>query len=539
MLSFLRLEIRLAGIAALLLATGLSAAATPAAERTRAVPTESGPIRGIRGAGSSQYLGIPYAAPPVGALRWQPPRSHTRWEGVRDANAHGNQCPQLNFFGTAFGDEDCLSLNVYAPHRTKRERRRQERLPVMVWIHGGSLTTGSGGDFDPTPLAEKGRVVVVTINYRLGALGFLAHPALDAEGHTNANYGLMDQQRALRWVRRNIAAFGGDPDRVTIFGESAGGLSVLSQLASPTAEGLFHRAISQSGAYASFQSYLQSIVPLVQAETGGLALAAAAGCADQSASCLRALPPVALLAVQPGLVDPIVDGELLTATPAAAFASGEFNRVPVITGTNHDEWRLFTALFYDYTGALLTDADYVAAVGALMGLPPSDPFVQLLLAIYPLSDFPPPPGVASAPLAYGAIGSDFFFVCPGRKAAIALSQWVPTYGYEFNDRNAPLSLGLVPASFPFGAYHAAEIQYLMNFVGVPAPFTPEQQALSDAMIGYWARFARTGNPNGEGLPEWSPNGAASDLFQSLAPPEPTPMAGFDADHTCSTFWDTF
>ena len=235
-------------------------------------------MKGLLSPDINAFLGIPYAAPPLGALRWTPPRPHGHWHGVLEATQVGTPCPQRDFFGTEFGNEDCLFLNVYTPGLKKNENKHNG-LPVMVWIHGGSLVTGSRGLYDPMPLVEKGGVIVVTINYRLGVLGFLAHPALDAEGHLNANYGLMDQQFALQWVQRNIAAFGGDPKRVTIFGESAGGLSVYANLASPTAAGLFRRAIAESGAYASFQDYLQSIAPVAAAEAEGATFAASVGAA--------------------------------------------------------------------------------------------------------------------------------------------------------------------------------------------------------------------------------------------------------------------
>ena len=502
------------------------------------VVVESGPLRGSFSEGARHFLGIPYAAPPIGTLRWKPPQPRGRWHGVLDASQFGSPCPQLDFFGNAFGEENCLYLNVYTPGIAKKTKRASRGLPVMVWIHGGSLVTGAGSDYDPTPLVKKG-LVVVTINYRLGLLGFFAQSALDTEGHTSGNYGLMDQQQALRWVRRNIGAFGGDPTRVTIFGESAGGLSVYSQLASPTAAGLFQRAISQSGAYASFQSYLQSIIPIADAELGGAGLASALGCGSQTAECLRAVAATALLMVQPGIVNPVVDGTILNQPPDAAFASGQFNRVPVISGSNRDEYRLFVILSYDYAGAPLTDADYPAAVGALFGLPPTDPFVQFVLSLYPLSNFLPPPGVASAPLALGAVGTDFAFSCPARKAALSLSQHVPTYVYEFADENAPLSLGLVPGTFPLGAYHAAEIQYLLNVFAIPAAFTAEQTQLSDTMIRYWAHFARTGNPNTFGAPTWSRYNAATDQVQAFRPPAAVPDDAFDAVHQCSSFWDTF
>jgi para-nitrobenzyl esterase len=224
----------------------------------------------------------------------------------------------------------------------------------MVWIHGDGM---DGGFNDPTALIKKG-VVVVTINYRFHVLGFFAHPALDAEGHLNANYGLMDQQFALKWVKRNIGAFGGDPKRVTIFGESGGGLSVYTHLASPAAAGLFQRAISESGAGAQFQDYFNQIVPLATAEAAGSAFATSVGCGDQTTQCLRALPAKTLILADtnPNEVAPIVDGSVLTQTLDSAFASGQFNRVPVISGGNHDEFRLFLAFQYDYAGSPLTDA---------------------------------------------------------------------------------------------------------------------------------------------------------------------------------------
>lgn len=508
-----------------------------------AIVTEDGPVKGIISPEINQFLGIPYAAPPLGALRWTPPQPHGRWHGVLEATQLGNECPQLDFFGNEFGNEDCLFLNVYTPG-VKKNENKHDGLPVMVWIHGGAFVSDSGGLYDPSPLVEKGDVIVVTINYRLGVLGFFAHPALDAEGHLNANYGLMDQQFALRWVRRNIAAFGGNPNRVTIFGDSAGGLSVYSNLASPTAAGLFQRAIAESGAYTSFQDYQQAIVSLATAEGTGTVFAASVGCGNQTAQCLRAMSAAALVQAEPSIETfhsfyPVVDGTVLTQPPGAAFASGQFNRVPVISGSTHDEWRAFVALDYDYLGTPLTDADYPAAVAAFVGLPVADPFVQLVLFLYPLGNYPPPPGVVSAPLALGALGTDAVFACPARNAAQFLSPYVPTYTYEFNDENAPLNHGYVPASFPLGAYHSAEIQYLFNIFGMPAPFTSDQQRLSDTMIRYWTQFAKTGDPNSHGTPVWSPYTAATDQFQSLVPPTPTVESSFDTDHKCSLFWSAF
>jgi para-nitrobenzyl esterase len=502
------------------------------------IVTEDGPLKGIISPDINQFLGIPYAAPPVGPLRWTPPAPHGRWHGVLEANQPGNVCPQLDYLGNKLGNEDCLFLNVYTPG-IKKNREKHRGLPVMVWIHGGAMVAGSGNWYDPTWLVTKGGVIVVTINYRLGALGFFAHPAIDAEGHLNANYGLMDQQFALKWVKRNIAAFGGDPDRVTIFGESAGGLSVYSQLASPTAKGLFHRAIAQSGAYGSFASYEQMFFGMPYAEYLATTYAEGIGCGSQTAECLRSLPEELLVRTQFGIFYPVIDGTLLVQPPDKAFISGQFNRVPVVTGTNHDENRYNIALDYDYLGNPLTDADYQAAVAKGVGMPKDDPFVQLLTQfIYPLSNYLPPPGIQSAPLALGALGTDAGQACLGRNAALMLSQYVPTYMYEFNDQNAPLGW-LPPASFPLGAYHSAEIQYLFKPIGIPSQLDPEQEQLSDAMIAYWTRFAAHGDPNSRKMPAWRPFDANNDRVQSMVPPMPGAKFDFDADHKCSSFWGQF
>src|SRR5579884_1310047 len=235
----------------------LISAATASADDSFRRPialTESGFVIGSTTNGVNQFLGIPYAAPPLGSLRWMPPERYGFFPGfVLHATQFGSACTQPG----GIGSENCLFLNVYTPHMESGDRR-EHRLPVMFWIHGGGLIEGSSTPYNPERLVKKG-VIVVTINYRLGYLGFFAQSAIDAEGHLNGNYGLMDQQFALKWVRRNIASFGGDPDRITIFGESAGGQSVYAQLASPLAAGMFRGAISESGSYAEFQDYFTNI----------------------------------------------------------------------------------------------------------------------------------------------------------------------------------------------------------------------------------------------------------------------------------------
>ena len=497
--------------------------------------TENGPVRGVDTPSMREFLGIPYAAAPVGDLRWRPPAAHAPWFTPLDATKFANHCPQpATPFGIASTTEDCLFLNVYTPRRHSDGDhdfdRDDHRLPVMVWIHGGALVTGESDDYDPTRHVEQG-VVVVTINYRLGALGFLAHPAFAAEttdpdrdrDHESAagNYGLMDQQFALLWVKRNIAAFGGDADNVTIFGESAGGLSVFSQLASPAAKGLFHKAIVESGAYSL------TIPSLATAEAQGTAFATSVGCTDQTAACLRALSVPAILAKEnaAGYV-PNIDGEFLPQSLGAAFAAGQFNRVPIIQGSNHDEWRLFVALDFDLLGHPITAQTYQAAIASLVG-PVAAPIVA---AQYPLADFPSPD------IAFGAVGTDLIFACPARSADQSLAKFVPVFAYEFNDENAPEDF-LPPVTFPYGAAHASELQYLFNLrVTVPRPaLTASQEQLSDAMVRYWTDFAKRGDPNAFGVPFWHSYNATTEIFQSLDPPSPQGENNFATAHHCA-FW---
>lgn len=502
-----------------------------------AIATEDGPVKGTNIFGVVGFLGIPYAAPPVGSLRWRPPQPHGKWHGIFAANNFGAFCTQPDGAGGTFGKEDCLTLNVFTPNVKKNSQKTP--LPVMVWIHGGGLVTGGSFIYDPSPLVRQGNVIVVTINYRLGYLGFFAHSAIDAEGHLNGNYGLMDQQFALQWVQRNIAAFGGDSNRVTIFGESAGGQSVYSNLASPTAASLFQGAIAESGAYAEFLPIFDLIVALSVGETAGsplvpsgASIAASVGCPSQTAACLRGVPASTLALAEPGTIYPFVDGTILTQTPTAAFTSGQFNPVPVISGGNHDEWRIFVASQYDFRGNPLVNlADYQNATIALWG-PFLGPFLYTF--IYPLGLYPSP-GVA-----LGASGTDGILACPERSSVQLLSQFVTTYAYEFNDENAPDLFDPVP-TFPLGAYHFAEVQYLFDlnqrFIGFD-PFTSVQHQLSNTMIGYWTQFATTGNPNYSGAPLWTQYSSVSDQFQSLVPPTPMPESTFDGVHKCSGFWSS-
>jgi para-nitrobenzyl esterase len=532
-----RLLLGVAAIGVFTLISVANASADNSSHRRSIAFTESGLVIGSTTGGVSQFLGIPYAAPPVGALRWRPPKRYGFFPGFAlQATQFGSACTQPG----GIGSENCLFLNVF---RSEAEWGEGERrgLPVMVWIHGGGLIDGSSTAYNPELLVKKG-VIVVTINYRLGYLGFFAQSAIDAEGHLNGNYGLMDQQFALKWVRKNIAGFGGDPDRVTIFGESAGGQSVYAQLASPLASGMFRGAIAESGSYAEFQNYFSNVVTLAQGETtgsqsvpSGAAIADSVGCTSQTASCLRAVPASTMIAQEPFPLYPFVDGRLLTQTISAAFASGEFNQVPVISGTNHDEYRLFVATGFDLVGKpILTSAEYDTATTALWGPALGPP----VLASYPFASYP------FGGEALGASGTDGVFSCPARNADQSLSKFVPTYTYEFNDENAPPAQALFGGllTFPLGAYHSAELPYLfpgVDVFGLPVTLSSQQVQLSDAMVSYWTKFAKTGDPNSFEEPFWSPYSASSDEFQSLIPPTPVVESNFNTGHRCSAFWDTF
>jgi para-nitrobenzyl esterase len=480
--------------------------------------TANGAVRGLGSGAVDEFLGIPYAAPPVGPLRWQPPQPAASWSGVRAATQFAPHCPQLaGPFGQASTSEDCLFLNVFTPSH----RQAGSLDPVMVWIHGGALVSGESNDYDPTQLVEHG-VTVVTINYRLGALGFLAHPALaDAKGQSG-DYGLMDQQAALRWVQRNIVSFGGDPRNVTIFGESAGGLSVLSQVASPQAKGLFEKAIAESGSYNLTQASLSS------AETAGEAFATQAGCASQTAACLRSLPVSTILADQDASgYTPNINTEVLPQALGTAFATGDFNHVPIINGTNHDEWRLFVALSA-LAGNPVTAANYQSMISSTLGVPAA--VAAVIAAQYPLTAYPSPS------VALGAVGTDAIFACPALTIDESVSKFVPTFAYEFNDENAPENF-LPPVGFPYGAAHATEIQYLMALptAAFPGTLTAQQQQLAATMKGYWTSFAKSGFPSSAGTPFWPLFNTLTQKMQSLVPPAPQTETDFATAHNCA-FW---
>ncbi len=508
-------------LAGLVLASPARAHGAPGAP---VVPTDRGVVRGISADGVDKFLGIPYAAPPVGSLRWRPPAPAAGWRGVRPATTLPPACAQrVNSNGPRSEAEDCLYLSVYRPQRLRR------RAPVLFWIHGGGLNTGTGNQHDGSLMARTNGIVVVSINYRLGAFGFLALPSLSTEApdHVSGNYGLLDQLAALHWTNRNIAAFGGDPRNVTIAGESAGGFSVCDALASPLARGLFARAVIQSGSCPS--------QTLSAGEASGAQFAAAAGCSDPAtaAACLRAEPAGALLDTNPAPANSAtVGGSYLPVAPADAIASGNFTRVPVIIGSNHDEGRTFAQGFANFT-----QQQYEGFVQTLFGAR-----APQVLEQYPWSAYPSP---YTAAYAIGDIWTDSGFIvgiggCGTQKLAQQFARYTRTFAYQFDDRNAP-GLNQNLPGYQWGAGHAMELAYMWpsfdNGIPLYPQLTPPQQQLSREMVRYWGAFARFGAPQVFGQALWPAYGSGRML--SLRPggqSVPLSDAEYAAEHKCA-FWN--
>jgi para-nitrobenzyl esterase len=479
--------------------------------------TQNGKITGVFADGMREFLGVRYAAPPDGPLRWQPTQPMPQNLFSDQATAFGPHCAQLaSPYGVASTSEDCLYLNVFAP---KDKPPEGTSYPVMVWIHGGALVVGESDDYDPKPLLASNKVIVVTLNYRLGYLGYLAETGLDGEGHTAANYGLMDQQFALSWINRNIAGFGGDPGNITVFGESAGGLSTLSNLISPSARGLFTQAIVESG------SYSIHLPSLSEAETAGNAVAEALGCADTDVACLRNVPVANILAQQtsPTLsLTTIVDGTTLPLSINTALSTGVFNRVPVMNGTNHDEYRQFLTEYAD-----LTASEYPEVLDGVFG----DTLGAAVAAEYPVGKYRQPV------LALAAAITDFAFACPARLIDRWASRWTTVYAYEFNDLNAPEDF-LPPTTYRYGASHASEIQFLFDIPKLASArrLDSNERELSKAMRSYWTSFAIGQTPNSNATPNWLTYDLTKDNMQSLTPPNPGEELYFNGDHNCR-FWE--
>jgi para-nitrobenzyl esterase len=475
------------------------------------VRLDSGPITGAVEAGVWSFKGIPYAAPPVGDLRWQPPQPVSPWTDTRACTSFGPACPQptggdLFYLSVGPTSEDCLYLNVWSPAKSS-----SDRLPVMVWIHGGSFVTGAGSMpvYDGQNLAKRD-VVVVTINYRLGPLGFLALPALSRESTqgSSGNYGLLDQLAALQWVQRNIAAFGGDPKRVTVFGESAGAISILDLLVSPQSTGLFQAAIAESGILldAGFGG-VSTAATREDAEKAGEVYAAKLGVdpTGDVAAQLRAMSADQLVAAAGGgetLMDtglawkPCVDGLVLADLPSRLWAEGKQMTVPLLIGSNKDEGNAFLA------GLSIPPELYDTYMRKLFGQ-----YADEALALYPAKQ-------ASEVLpALSRMLTEVGFASTARFAARTESQAPLPHGsaslYEFTR---------VPLGNPLGAFHAVEIPYVFGNIGLFASLGTLEQTdydLSDAIMGYWTRFAATGNPNGDGATVWPEYDPATDEHLEL------------------------
>ena len=455
------------------------------------VRTENGALRGVLSDGVDNFLGVPYAAPPVGALRWRSPRPAASWRGVRDAVADGNRCAALaSTNGPESDTEDCLYLNVQRPATA----RPCDRLPVYFFIHGGGLVNGSSNQHDAGLIIRNTGIVVVTINYRLGVFGYLAHPALTGEAGQSGNYGFMDQQAALRWVRGNIGAFGGDPRQVTIGGESAGGWSTCAHLTAPGSRGLFGRAIIQSGSCPT--------EPLSAAEATGTTIAAAAGCADVAgpAGCLRGKTTTELLAAASGRGSfTMVHGvPALPAAPDSAVRAGDFAKVPVMIGANRDEGRTFAQGFIGQTRE-----QYVAFVRSTFGAD-----ADAVLARYP---WPATPDAFTPAYLVGAIFTDSGLVgqiggCANRGLTQAFARATPTYAYEFGHRTGP-GLAPTPAGYVWGAGHAAELAYLWpsfdNGTPIAPTFNAGERRLAIDMVRYWGSFVRVGRPAAAASATWT------------------------------------
>jgi para-nitrobenzyl esterase len=506
------------------LALSVSGSTASASGDDPVVTTHDGAVRGVIVPGGYVFRGMPYAASPTGDLRWRPPQPPASWSGIRDATQYAPSCPQKPspFQPPGPQSEDCLYLNVSTPTLSHNAKQ-----PVLVWIHGGGFTQDGALNYDGTKLAAGGSVVV-TINYRLGALGFLAHPALASRpGGPAGNYGLMDQQAALEWAKHNIARFGGDPNEVTIAGQSAGGVSVLAQLVSRGAHGLFDRAIVESGAFALNQ------VSLADAEAFGKTFASEVGCADQTAECLRHEPVDTLVAKFPDAAIPgVVDGKVLTEPIGAALAFGHFARVPILNGVNQNEELIFVAgLQLAVSGGMFvqapdpTPANYESVIASVLSV--SATRASEVAAEYPLAAYPAPV------VALSTLVSDANFACPALQVDRWTSPQVPTFAYEFDDGSAPpLFAG---PSFPPIATHSSEIQYLFDQPNAPfaTALDATQETLAVSMRTAWGNFAANGDPSAAAVP-W-PSFSTSSSVLSLESPQPQVETTFASAHHCA-FW---
>jgi para-nitrobenzyl esterase len=485
------------------------------------VLTDQGAVQGVKSGDTYAFKGIPFAQPPVGDLRYQPPQPLACSSTTLVADTYANECPQLSS-GKAVGNEDCLYLNVWQPSDAESGSPK----PVLFFIHGGGNVQGSTSQrlpdgsyqYDGEALSAAGDVIVVTVGYRLGPLGWLADPALSQEGGASSgNLGLLDQTAALQWVQRNIGAFGGDPSRVMVFGESAGAVDTCSLVASPLAKGLFSRALMESGGCVA--------IPTAQAEAAGEGVVSKAGCASAGdvAACMRELSVDAIMAaggasanvVAAGLgtYGPVIDGYALKGEPGLIIAAGQHNHVPMVIGSNSDETST-------YVQAIPTCDAYAADVQGLYG-----PVAASALQHYPCDQY------ATPQKAFIALTSDARFICTARRDAksFAMGQSEPVFRYVFTH-------GVdTPRGQANGAFHGLELLWVFQHLDVSG-YTPSQGEvdLANAILRYWTRLAATGDPNAGGVPTWPQYDAAMDPYLDL---NDTIQAGSGYHSAQCDFWD--
>ena len=500
--------------------TGVGAAAPrpAAASSAPVVHISDGALRGASANGADSFLGIPYAKPPLKNLRLRPPKPPAPWSGVRDATRQGPACLQFQPTGVREGQavsEDCLYLDLYRPSTA----RPASKLPVLVWFHGGGWTQGTGVIYGGQTMARLTNTIVVSINYRLGALGWLALPQLDQEQPRtmSGNYGMLDQLLSLKWVRRNVAAFGGDPRNVTIDGQSAGAGAVCTMLTSPLARGLFAHAIIESLGCNQGTNSRES------AEQTGAKYAAAAGCADPATmvSCLRAAWAPNLITAEQQVVvrAPTYGTPVLPTEPSAAIAAGNWNKAPVLIGGVRWEGKLFIVNEPD-----LTATEYVSQIRSTYGAD-----ADAVLTRYPLSDY------AKPFYAMAAVVTDSGIACAVNATADLLAPRTTVYRYEFNDPTSPTLYGFQPPGINMSNAHSAELAYLFDFTLGYRPLTAYERALSYQMIRYWASFARDGDPNVANQPHWPVYTTTTHRTLVLRPSGDTVSTGLADEHNCA-FW---
>ena len=493
------------------------------------VRTGGGLLQGAAADGVESYLGIPYAAPPVGTLRWRSPRMVAPWAGIRDATQYGNRCAALaSTNGAESLAEDCLFLNVQRPAGT----HRGDHVPVYVFFHGGGGTTGSSNQHDGTKIVSQGGAIVVTLNYRLGVFGGIGHPGLTAESGESGNYGFQDQQAALKWVHRHISDFGGDPRRVTIGGQSSGAQNVCDHLSAPNSEGLFSAAIIQSGPDCFSQTQ-------TSAESAGTSIAAAVGCADLPTvlACLRGADTRILLqafqTVQESGYNPVIvtGTKTMQNDPRQNIATGKFAHVPVMLGTNLDEARTF---FGFLAGA--SEQGYVDFITAFHG-----DNAPAILSIYSWQSSSDDENFRAAYLAAATV-TDSFFACGNRALASDFALYTSTWVYEFAHRDGP-GLSPQPAGYIWGAGHAAELAYLWpsfdNGTPIAPLFNTAERQLASQMVGYWSAFIKKAKPSPAGQPKWVQWNHDHTLMSLnvAANLRPITERQFATNHQCD-FWDS-